>query len=60
MPRTRTVAYAASIATPQAAILTTSDGTAVPLTSVNATGRLQGLVFELTVEQRYASSPHTP
>jgi Ca-activated chloride channel family protein len=53
MPRTRTVAYAASIATPQAAILTTSDGTAVPLTSVNATGRLQGLVFELTVEQRY-------
>lgn len=34
-------------------ILTTTDGEPVPLKSVTARGRLDGLVFELTVEQRY-------
>ena len=53
MPRTRTVASAAAIAAPPAAILTSLDGATVPLQGVAATGRLQGLVFELTVEQRY-------
>lgn len=53
MPRTRTVASAAAIAAPPAAILTSLDGATVPLQGVAATGRLQALVFELTVEQRY-------
>src|SRR5688500_739109 len=35
------------------ALLRDSDGTPVPLRSVRATGRLEGLVFERTVEQRY-------
>ena len=35
------------------AILRTEDGATVPLQGVNAHGRLEGLIFELTVEQRY-------
>lgn len=36
-----------------AAILHSADGVAIPLQGVTAHGRLEGLVFELTVEQRY-------
>ena len=36
-----------------AAVLRDAEGTPVPLTAVSATGRLEGLIFELTVEQRY-------
>ena len=36
-----------------AAVLRTIDGTTVPLQGVTAHGRLEGLIFELTVEQRY-------
>jgi Ca-activated chloride channel homolog len=55
MPRTRTRARmpSAAIAQGPAAILQTADGTTVPLQRVTAHGRLEGLVFELTVEQRY-------
>jgi Ca-activated chloride channel family protein len=53
MPRTRTASYAESIAALPMAVLKSRDGATVPLQGVAATGRLQGLVFELTVEQRY-------
>jgi len=36
-----------------AAILRSTDGDAIPLQGVTAKGRLEGLLFELTVEQRY-------
>jgi Ca-activated chloride channel homolog len=36
-----------------AVVLRDAKGTPVPLTAVSATGRLEGLIFELTVEQRY-------
>lgn len=51
--RTRAIAQAAAIAQGPTAILQTADGTAVPLHGVRAHGRLEGLIFELTVEQRY-------
>jgi len=51
MPRTRH-ARALAIDEPVAALKST-DGLAVPLKGVTAHGRLEGLVFELTVEQRY-------
>ena len=44
---------AAAIAQGPAAILQSDDGTTVPLQGVTAHGRLEGLIFELTVEQRY-------
>jgi Ca-activated chloride channel family protein len=57
MPRARTARQknrnAASIAALPAATLKTREGTPVPLQAVSATGRLEGLLFELTVEQRY-------
>jgi Ca-activated chloride channel family protein len=55
MPRTRTQTrlHAAAIAQGPVAILQTAEGTTVPLQGVTAHGRLEGLVFELTVEQRY-------
>lgn len=57
MPRARTARQknrnAASIAALPAAVLKSNDGTAVPLQGVSAHGRLDGLLFELTVEQRY-------
>ena len=49
----RAIAHAAAIAQGPTAILRTSDGTSVPLQGVSARGRLEGLIFELTVEQRY-------
>ena len=57
MPRTRTRARmsSATIAQGPAAILQTADGSNVPLQRVTAHGRLEGLVFELTVEQRYCN-----
>ena len=51
--RTRAMARTAAIAQGPAAILSTDDGTTVPLRGVTAHGRLEGLLFELTVEQRY-------
>ncbi len=39
-----------------AAILKTIDGTAVPLRGVSASGRLTGLLFELTVEQIFENA----
>jgi len=57
MPRARTARQktrnAASIAALPAAVLKTRDGAAVPLQGVTATGRLDSLLFGLTVEQRY-------
>jgi Ca-activated chloride channel family protein len=44
---------AAAVAQGPAAILRTADGDTVPLQGVTAHGRLEGLIFELTVEQRY-------
>ena len=53
MPRARTAPRAASIATLPAAVLQASDGAAIPLQGVSAHGRLDGLLLDLTVEQRY-------
>lgn len=53
MPRARTAPRAASIATLPAAVLKSKDGAAVPLQGVSAHGRLDGLLLDLTVEQRY-------
>ena len=55
MPRRQThpMDRAAAIAQGPAAILQSDDGTTVPLQGVTAHGRLEGLIFELTVEQRY-------
>lgn len=44
------IAHAAAI---QSVQLISSDGAFVPLQGVSARGRLEGLLFELTVEQRY-------
>ena len=59
--RTRAAAQAraAAIARGPSAILRTHDGNAVPLQGVTAHGRLEGLIFELTVEQRYRNDTHT-
>lgn len=51
--QTQAMARAAAIAQAPAAILQSDDGTTVPLQGVTAHGRLEGLIFELTVEQRY-------
>ncbi|MCL4790823.1 MAG: VWA domain-containing protein [Gammaproteobacteria bacterium] len=40
----------------KAAILKSADGAAVPLRGVSASGRLNGLLFELTVEQSYENT----
>lgn len=57
MPRTTTrtsaQARAAAIAAGPSALLRSRDGATVPLQGVTARGRLEGLIFELTVEQRY-------
>jgi Ca-activated chloride channel homolog len=53
MPRARTAPRTASIAALPSAALKSRDGIAVPLQGVSAHGRLDGLLFELTVEQRY-------
>jgi Ca-activated chloride channel family protein len=37
------------------ALLTSTEGAAIPLQGVSARGRLRGLLFELTVEQSYAN-----
>jgi len=41
------------------AVLTTTAGASIPLVGVNATGRLDGLLFELEVEQRYQNRSTT-
>lgn len=51
MPRTR-LARTVAIDEPFA-VLKSTDGVAVPLRGVTAHGRLEGLIFELAVEQRY-------
>jgi len=57
MPRTTTrtsaQARAAAIAAGPSALLRSRDGATVPLQGVTAHGRLEGLIFELTVEQLY-------
>jgi Ca-activated chloride channel family protein len=55
MPHTKTRAAIRAGVIPEApsAFLHTTDGQPVPLQGVSAKGRLEGLVFELTVEQRY-------
>ena len=50
MPRARTAPRPASMASLPTAVLKASDGTTVPLQGVSARGRLDGLLFELTVE----------
>ena len=57
--RTRAQARAAAIARGPSAILRSRDGTTVPLQGVTAHGRLEGLIFELTVEQRYRNDTRT-
>ncbi len=42
--------------TTQAAVLRSTDGDEVPLRGVTATGRLEGLLFELAVEQVYENN----
>jgi Ca-activated chloride channel family protein len=50
---TRSATRAAVIREPASALLQSTDGKPMPLQGVSARGRLEGLVFELTVEQRY-------
>jgi Ca-activated chloride channel family protein len=63
MPRTRTRTVTrgrtAAIAQAPVAVLRTREGNAVPLQGVTAHGRLEGLIFELTVEQRYRNDTNS-